>query len=143
MRSDVDCRESAAAGEEHGTNVDGIHAIPAVGRGVDERGGIAYADIEIELADLDDALRVVSEALEAAGAPQGSELIQASDESVLREFGTLQCLAIYLDGTSLPDEVYADLDFDAVVEEIGKRHWKDKPQRMLGPHDALPDKAQK
>jgi hypothetical protein len=38
---------------------------------------------------------------------------------VLREFGTHQCLAIYLDGTSLPDEVYADLDFDAVVSELG------------------------
>lgn len=38
---------------------------------------------------------------------------------MLREFGKLQCLAIYLDGTSLPDEVYAELDFDAVVAEIG------------------------
>lgn len=25
--------------------------------------------------------------------------------------------------------------------EIGERHWKDCPQRPLGPHDGLPDKA--
>jgi hypothetical protein len=82
-------------------------------------GAIAYADIEIELANLDGALRTAAEALEAAGAPQGSELILADDSSVLREFGRQQCLAVFLDGTSLPDEVYADLDFDAVVGEIG------------------------
>jgi uncharacterized cupin superfamily protein len=25
--------------------------------------------------------------------------------------------------------------------EIGERHWKDRPQRELGPHDGIPDKA--
>ena len=65
---------------------------------------------EIELANVDEALGIVAEALEIAGAPQGSELIQTSDDRVLREFGKLQCLATYLDGTSLPDEVYASLD---------------------------------
>jgi hypothetical protein len=72
------------------------------------------------LANLDGALLTVAEALEAAGAPQGSELIQAADERVLREFGKHQCLAIFLDGTSLPDEVYAELDFEAVIGEIGE-----------------------
>jgi hypothetical protein len=49
----------------------------------------------------------------------GSELIHAEDGRVLRQFGTHECLAIYLDGISLPDEVYADLDFESVVDEIG------------------------
>jgi hypothetical protein len=89
------------------------------GSQLNELGGIAYADLEIALANLDDSLRTVADALEQAGAPQGSELIHASDDRVLREFGKQQCLAIYLDGTSLPDEVYANLDFDAVVSEIG------------------------
>jgi uncharacterized cupin superfamily protein len=26
-------------------------------------------------------------------------------------------------------------------EEIGARHWKDAPARVLGPHDGVPDKA--
>jgi hypothetical protein len=89
------------------------------GSQLNEDGGIDYADIEIELANLDGAVHIVSEALEQAGAPHGSELIDTKDNRVLREFGTHQCLAIYLDGVSLPDEVYAALDFEAVVEEIG------------------------
>ena len=80
-------------------------------------GGIDFADIEIELADLDAALDLVIVTLERAGTPQGSEIIQG--DRVLREFGTQQCLAIYLDGTSLPDEVYANLDFDQVVKDLG------------------------
>ena len=97
----------------------GIGRVTGGGSQLNELGGIAHADIELELANVDEAQRVVVEALEAAGAPQGSELIQTSDGRVLREFGKLQCLAIYLDGVSLPDEVYADLDFDAVVAAIG------------------------
>jgi hypothetical protein len=90
------------------------------GSQLNELGGIDYADVEIELKDLDEALRIVSEALEKSGAPQGSELILVKDDRVLRKFGSNQCLAIYLDGVSLPDEVYASLDFDAVVGEIGE-----------------------
>ena len=97
----------------------GAGRVTGGGSQLDELGGITFVDIEIELANLDAALRTVTAALEAAGAPQGSELLLASDESVLREFGTQQCLAVFLDGTSLPDDVYAELDFEAVVEEIG------------------------
>ncbi|HEX3234572.1 MAG TPA: hypothetical protein VHR41_10280 [Gemmatimonadales bacterium] len=97
----------------------GIGRVTGGGSQLNELGGITHADVEIELANIDEALRIVAEALEQAGAPQGSELIQASDGRVLRDFGKLQCLAIYLDGTSLPDEVYADLDFEAVVAALG------------------------
>jgi hypothetical protein len=97
----------------------GAGRVTGGGSQLNEDGVIDYADIEIELANLDDGVRIVSEALEKCGAPQGSELIHLEDSRVLREFGTHQCLAIYLDGTSLPDEVYATLDFDAVVGEIG------------------------
>jgi hypothetical protein len=97
----------------------GIGRVTGGGSQLDELGGITYADVEMELANVEDALRIVVEALEAAGAPQGSQLIHGSDSRVLREFGKLQCLAVFLDGTSLPDEVYADLDFEAVVAAIG------------------------
>ena len=96
----------------------GIGSVTGGGSQLNELGGIAYVDVEIELANVDQALDVVAEALELAGAPQGSELIEASDGRVLREFGKLQCLAIFLDGTSLPDEVYATLDFEAVVTAL-------------------------
>ena len=97
----------------------GIGRVTGGGSQLNELGGIAFADVEIELANLDDALRVVVEALEKAGAPQGSELIDPADERVLRQFGTQQCMAIFFDGATLPDEVYANLDFDAVVADIG------------------------
>ncbi len=72
------------------------------GTQLNEDGGIAYADVEIELANLDDAVQAVAEALESAGAPEGSELIHAEDSKVLREFGRQQCLAIFLDGSASP-----------------------------------------
>jgi hypothetical protein len=89
------------------------------GSQLNEAGGIDFADIEIEVANLDGALHVITRALEKAGAPKGSELINGEDSRVLHTFGTHECLAVYLDGVSLPDEVYADLDFDAVVDGLG------------------------
>jgi hypothetical protein len=54
----------------------GIGRVTGAGSQLSELGEIAYADVEIELANLDEALGIVAEALEIAGAPQGSELIQ-------------------------------------------------------------------
>jgi hypothetical protein len=98
----------------------GVGHVTGGGSQLNEVGGIAYADVEVELADLGDALGIVVAALEAAGAPQGSEIIDASDSSVLREFGKQQCVAIFLDGTGLPDEVYAQLDFEAAIGALGE-----------------------
>ena len=96
-----------------------IGRVTGGGSQLNEFGGIEYAEVEIELANLDGALGVAADALENAGAPQGSELIDASDGRVLRQFGTQQCLAVFLDGATLPDEVYANLDFEAVMTELG------------------------
>jgi hypothetical protein len=89
------------------------------GSQLNDLGGIDCVDVEIELANLDGAVQRVVETLEAAGAPEGSEIIDTAEDRVLKAFGTHQCLAVFLDGTSLPDEVYAELDFDAVIEELG------------------------
>ncbi len=95
----------------------GVGTVTGGGSQLNEVGGIEFADIEIELADLEGAVQIVVDALERSGAPQGSEILSGAD--VLREFGTQQCLAIFLDGVSLPDDVYANLDFDETVEKIG------------------------
>jgi hypothetical protein len=92
-------------------------AVTGGGSQLSESGGIEFADVEIELANLDAAIDLAASTLEAAGAPQGSEI--RHEDNVVRVFGRQQCLAIYLDGTSLPDEVYANLDFDQVVADIG------------------------
>lgn len=92
-------------------------AVTGGGSQLNESGQIEFADVEIELANLDAAIDLVAHTLEGAGAPRGSEIHH--EGKVVREFGRQQCLAVYLDGTSLPDEVYANLDFDDVVTKIG------------------------
>jgi len=91
-------------------------AVTGGGSQLNEQGWIEYAEVEIELADLDDALALTIATLEEAGAPEGSELIVAGE--VISEFGRMQCLAIHLDGVSLPDDVYANLDFLGMVSDL-------------------------
>ena len=94
-----------------------LGSVTGGGSQLDEVGRIEFADIEIELANIDDGLQVIVDTLQSAGAPEGSQILQGSQ--VLREFGTQQCLAVYLDGVSLPDDVYANLDFAQVVDSLG------------------------
>ena len=100
--------EAAAAG-----------AITGGGSQLGELGGIECADVEIDLADLGPSLDLVVRTLEEAGAPRGSELLDG-EGAVLREFGRQECVAVFLDGISLPDEVYATLDIDAVIGDLDK-----------------------
>ena len=79
-------------------------------------GEIEFADIEIRVLSVDDALPMIVRSLEDAGAPVGSQII--SSAGTVREFGQQQSVAVYLDGVSLPDEVYAELDFDDVVARL-------------------------
>lgn len=88
------------------------------GSQLSEEGQIEFAEIEVDATDVDRAVATTVERLEAAGAPEGSEI--RSGGTVLRTFGKLQCLAIYLDGITLPDEVYANLDFDDVTTRLGE-----------------------
>lgn len=83
-----------------------------------EEGEIEFADLEIELVDTSaPTIDSVTRVLEEAGAPQGSQLLDGHE--VLREFGVQQCLAVYLDGITLPDDVYAALDIDQVIADLG------------------------
>ena len=85
-----------------------------------EDGEIAFCDIEIVLPDLSDAtLDEVRQCLEVLGAPKGSVFILEPD---CREvaFGLNEGLAVYLNGTDLPDEVYETCDLDTIYDEFGK-----------------------
>ena len=95
----------------------GLGRVTGGGSQLSESGEIDFADVEIELANLDNALALTIATLEHAGAPAGSEILH--EGKVLRLFGTTQCLAIFLDGVSLPDDVYANLDFDDVLTQLG------------------------
>jgi hypothetical protein len=94
----------------------GLGEVTGGGSQLTESGEMEFADIEMQVSNLDDALPVIVSSLEASGAPTAAELI--GDGGVLRRFGRQQSVAVYLDGTTLPDEVYADLDFDQVVDQL-------------------------
>jgi hypothetical protein len=80
------------------------------------RGEIEYAEIEIRVDNLDDALPIIVTTLQRSGAPVESQLRGPS--GVIREFGEQQSVAVYLDGVSLPDAVYAALDFGDTVKRL-------------------------
>src|SRR5262245_39731545 len=97
----------------------GLGEVDGGGSQLAANGEVSFAELAIYLADLDGALQLTKDSLESAGAPEGSELIFAPEAArAPLAFGRLQSLALYLDGVSLPDEVYSGLDFDKVVSEI-------------------------
>ena len=96
----------------------GLGEVSGGGSSVDPEQGIQYAGIDIELATLD-ALELVKRVLESAGAPKGSELqYEVDGESRPLQFGVTEGLAVYLDGISLPDTVYASCTADELADRI-------------------------
>ncbi len=86
----------------------------------DEPAGIEFCDLEICVANTDEAtLHTVIARLEQLGAPKGSRLIM---EATGRElpFGVHEGLAFYLNGVDLPDEVYASSDVNHVIAELDR-----------------------
>lgn len=90
----------------------------------DER-GIEYCDIEMTLTDASDsALEPIIAALEELGAPKGSKLLIGRNGAE-RPFGKTEGLAIFLNGTELPDSVYAECDINHVLEEADRLMGED------------------
>ena len=82
-------------------------------------GEIACCDIEIELtAAGSETISKVVELLEGLGAPKGSVLINHGEEQRRTPFGEAEGAGIYLNGTELPDAVYADCDSNFVYSEF-------------------------
>jgi ketosteroid isomerase-like protein len=80
---------------------------------------IEYVEVHMRLADSAGALDAVAALLEQAGAPRGSELHFARDgRAETREFGTKECVAVFLDGISLPKRVYAESKVDDTLANL-------------------------
>jgi hypothetical protein len=102
-------------------------------------GEIEYCDIEIELtAYSEQAVQIIVEALERLAAPKGSKLHLPEDRQLL--FGRAEGLAVYLNGTDLPDETYKDCDsnfvyseFDRLLDGAGRvfSHWQGPTETAL------------
>lgn len=78
---------------------------------------IDFCDIELELYEVTpEILDKVVVKLENIGAPKGSKL--RWDDQV-RPFGRLEGMAVYLNGTDLPDEVYENNDANQLAQQLG------------------------
>jgi hypothetical protein len=87
-----------------------------------ESGELEYIDLHIAINDATRAIPFVIESLERLGAPRGSKLqIHESEQVHEIPFGVTEGVAVYLDGASLPDEVYATSDVNVVIDEINIR----------------------
>ncbi|MGD9682892.1 MAG: hypothetical protein AB7W16_17010 [Candidatus Obscuribacterales bacterium] len=83
-------------------------------------GRIEGVDLDIKLADLDEALSLTRKTLRELGIPAGSHLTYrtSGEDKVVEEIGDLEGIEIYLDAVGLPDEVYETLDFPAEYERL-------------------------
>src|SRR5450755_3198273 len=88
------------------------------------------SDIDLDVdGDAPEALELVTAALEAAGAPKGSRVRLGESGPV--PFGVTEGLAVYLNGTDLPGEVYASSDIDELIAALSGR------PRQRGRHAVL------
>ena len=106
----------------------------------EESGEIAHCDIEIEVDELNDEnVQLVVRALESMLAPKGSRLHIPAQDRVL-DFGRHEGLALYINGTDLPSEVYANSDINFVFQECDRllegvafvnSHWEGASETAL------------
>lgn len=86
----------------------------------DEPCGIAYCDLEICLREAGaGAIETIIDRLNALGAPKGSRLIIEKTGRQI-PFGTMEGVAVYINGTDLPDAVYRDCDVNHVIDEMNR-----------------------
>ena len=83
-------------------------------------GEIAYCEVEIGLSAVSPAVLdgIIAE-LERCGAPKGS-VLRGEAIGGERPFGATEGLAVYLNGTDLPDATYRDSDVNFVFSEFNR-----------------------
>jgi len=103
-------------------------------------GEIEYCDIEIEVNNSNEnTIQLIKNKLEELGAPKGSKLIIESTDKET-PIGTYEGLAVYLNGTELPDNVYEECDSNVIYDELNrlltgvgavKSHWQGSTETAL------------
>lgn len=98
----------------------GIGEITGGGTLQSQNGEIEYCDIEIEVNNSsEETVKTIINRLEQLGAPKGSKLkIEAGDREL--PFGVSEGMAVYLNGTDLPDSVYKECDSNFVFSEFDR-----------------------
>lgn len=100
----------------------GVGAVVGGGTELGPDGGIAFADIDIELIDLERGLAIAAQVLGDLGAPTGS-YFQYRHDGQLRQvpFGTAECTTLFIDGVGLPAAVYTSSDINDLAAQIEAR----------------------
>lgn len=84
----------------------------------DKGGGPESCDVELNIAKgLEDRF---IKTIEDMPLPKGSELIYDEEDGKTKPLGNLEGLALYLNGTDLPKEVYENNPIDPIVDELIK-----------------------
>jgi hypothetical protein len=117
----------------------GLGEVSGGGTQLRETGEIEYCEVEIALASVaPEVLDSVAAQLQSAGAPKGSSLVLA--DGTERSIGLCEGLAVYLNGTDLPDQVYQDCDVNVVYSEFNRllegqgavhSHWQGPTETAL------------
>lgn len=83
---------------------------------------IDYCCIDIDIRHFQQAVPLITETLTDAGAPKGSYLAYHDEQETRNTipFGKTVGLAIYLNGTDLPEETYAQCDVNYVIKMINE-----------------------
>lgn len=105
---------------EERLKAEGLGTITGGGTLQEATGEIEHCDIEIQMQSkaMNVPRRIVA-LLQELGAPKGSKLhVESTGDEIL--FGTAEGLGIYLNGTDLPDEVYASCDSNVVYDELDR-----------------------
>jgi hypothetical protein len=113
-----------ARGERYEDPVDaalkpsGLGEVSGGGSSIDKEHGIEFVGVDFDLASLD-SVGLVKRILEESGAPKGSELqFEHDGEPKVIPFGVTERLTIWLDGVTLPDEVYERFSTDDLADQI-------------------------
>ena len=115
--------------------------LTGAGSSLFETGEIEYCGLDIDLLDIASGVPFICDFLARRGAPKGSKLQYEQDgQQIEVPFGEFEGLAIYLNGTDLPDEVYQTCDINVLYEEINRLlgdrgsiqgHWQGPTETAL------------
>lgn len=119
----------------------GFGAVTGGGTMQSKEGEIEFCGIDIDLSICQKAVSFICKFLSERGAPNGSKLqYELNGKRVEVPFGEVEGLAIYLNGTDLPDAVYNTCDVNEVYNEmnrlLGNRgmiqgHWQGPTETAL------------
>src|SRR5262245_10045020 len=119
----------------------GYAEITGGGTGQFPNGEIDYCGIDLDLFDVANGVPFICDFLAGRGAPRGSALeYEENGQRVEVPFGFLEGLAIYLNGTDLPAEVYETCDVNELYAELSRLlgdrgdiqgHWQGPTETAL------------